>query len=80
MTNGDIIKLALINVRKEIKNNNWPVRILLSIYDEIQTECKEEHVEEWKKMLEKIMIDAAKVVLKKVPIKADCSINDHWIK
>lgn len=76
-TNGDIIKLALINVRDEIRKNDWPVRILLSIYDEIQTECREDMTEEWRKVLERIMIDAAKVVLKKVPVKVACSINDH---
>jgi DNA polymerase I - 3''-5'' exonuclease and polymerase domains len=31
--NGNIIKLALINTQKEINLNNWPVTILLSVYD-----------------------------------------------
>lgn len=79
-TNGDIIKLALVNVRKEIIKNNWPVNILLSIYDEIQTECREDKAEEWKIVLENIMIDAAKTVLKTVPIKVDCKIADYWTK
>lgn len=79
-TNADIIKLALINTQKEIDKNNWPVRILLSIYDEIQTECREDKAEEWKNKLQEIMISTAKTVLKIVPVKADCDISDYWKK
>lgn len=50
------------------------------IYDEIQTECKEDFAEEWRSILENIMINSAKLVLKKVPVKVDCSISDYWTK
>jgi len=78
--NANIIKLALINVQKEIDLNNWPVSILLSIYDEIQTECREDKAEEWCKKLEEIMIKTAEVFIKSIPMKADCSIHDYWEK
>lgn len=78
--NGNIIKKALIEVQEEIDNNNWPITILLSVYDEIQTECREDVAEEWCKKLEEIMINAAKIVIKTVPIKADCGIHDYWKK
>ncbi len=45
-TNGDVIKLALVMVQDEIDKHKWPVRILLSIYDEIQTECRADKAEE----------------------------------
>lgn len=79
-TNANVIKLALVNVYKEIKENNWPVRILLSIYDEIQTECKEDKADEWCKKLEEIMINSAKEFIKTIPIVADCSVTDYWKK
>jgi DNA polymerase I-like protein with 3'-5' exonuclease and polymerase domains len=60
--------------------NNWPVNILLSVYDEIQTECREDMAEEWFKKLEQIMIESAQVIIKTVPIKADCGIHDYWQK
>ena len=78
--NGNIIKLALINTQKEITLNNWPVNILLSVYDEIQTECREDLADQWKVKLEEIMIDSAKTVIKSIPIKADCSVSDYWKK
>ncbi len=79
-TNADIIKEALINTQKYIEENNLDVNILLSIYDEIQTECREDIAEEWKEKLEEIMVDSAKTVIKNVPIEAGCSINEYWNK
>lgn len=78
--NGNIIKLALINVYKEIINNNWPVTILLSVYDEIQTECEESVTEQWKIKLEEIMIQSAQVFIKTIPVEIDCGIHDFWQK
>lgn len=79
-SNGDIIKLALINVQKEINKNNYPVKIILAVYDEIQTECHEDFAEEWKDILDNIMIQSAKTVIKSIPVEVDCSISKYWTK
>lgn len=78
--NGNVIKLALCNVQDYIDKNNLPIRILLSIYDEIQTECREDFAEEWKIKLQEIMVSAAKECLKSVPVEVDVKINDYWTK
>jgi len=78
--NGNVIKLALIYVQRYIDANNIPVKILLSIYDEIQTECRKDFTEQWKGILEELMIKAAKVYVKSVPVEVDCKINDYWTK
>lgn len=78
--NGNVIKLALIKVQEEIDKNNWPVKILLSVYDEIQTECKEDKAKEWCTKLEQIMIDSAKEFIKSIPVIVDCKIADCWSK
>jgi len=80
MSNGDVIKVALVKTQEVIEQENWPVKILLSVYDEIQTECLEERCEEWKHRLDEIMIDAAKVVVKNTPIVVDCAVSDYWQK
>lgn len=79
-TNANVIKLALIKVQEEIDRNNWPVTILLSVYDEIVTECREDMADEWCTKLEQIMIESAQVVIKTVPVKADCKVSDYWTK
>ena len=78
--NGDVIKLSLNRARHVIDDKKYPVHLRLSIYDEILTECAEDFAEEWKPILENIMIDSAKVVLKRVPVKVDVKISDCWTK
>ena len=79
-SNGDVIKLALIKVQEAINKNNYPVTILLSVYDEIQTECEASFADEWKGILDSIMIEAAKEVIKETPVVVDCKISDYWEK
>jgi DNA polymerase I-like protein with 3'-5' exonuclease and polymerase domains len=79
-TNGDIIKQALIDVQEEIFKNNWDVKIILAVYDEIQTECVDSQSLDWKVKLDELMVNAAKKVIKNTPIVVDCSINDYWRK
>jgi DNA polymerase-1 len=78
--NADAIKLALIKIQEYIDSNNYPAYILLSVYDEIQTEVIAEKAEEWKEVLNKLMIEAAEAIVKNVPFEVDCKISDHWEK
>lgn len=78
--NADMTKLALVLVYREIKKNNYPVKIVHVVHDEIQTECPKEFAETWRPILQKLMIQAAEVILKKVPMEVDCKISDHWSK
>ena len=79
-SNGDIIKQALIDVQQEIYTNNWDVKIILAVYDEIQTEVKADQAEAWKVKLDELMVTAAKKVLVEVPVVVDCGIHDYWQK
>ncbi len=79
-TNGDIIKQALIDVQEEIYTNNWDCKIILAVYDEIQTECHKSQAENWKVKLDELMVKAAKKVLLEVPVVVDCAIHDYWQK
>lgn len=78
--NADIIKLALIYIQQEIETNNWDVNLLLSVYDEIQTEAHESIAEQWKIKQEELMVKAAKTVIKSVPVKVDVKVSDYWQK
>lgn len=77
-TNADIIKLALVNAQRAINENQYPVNILLSVYDEIQTECREDFAEQWKEILQFIMEDSAKTIITEIPVVAECNIADYW--
>lgn len=79
-TNGNVVKLALCNLQDIIDKNNYPVNILLTIHDEILTECKEDFTEEWKVILEQIMIKTAEIIIFSVPIKVKGVISNFWTK
>jgi DNA polymerase-1 len=78
--NADMTKLALIYIYRYIREHNVPVRLIHTVHDEIQTEVREDYAVEWSKIMSKLMIDAASVILKKVPMIVDCKINDYWSK
>ena len=79
-TNGDIIKSALIKVQSFIDINKLPVNILLSVYDEIQTECPEDIADWWKLELDRIMVESAQEVIKSIPVVVDCKVSNYWDK
>jgi len=79
-SNGDIIKQALVSIKETIDDNNYPVFIINSIYDEILTECEDSFAEEWKLIMDDLMIKAAQVVLKETPVVVDCQISEYWKK
>jgi len=79
-SNADIVKLAMINIQKIIDENNYPVEIIMQVYDELVCLVKEEFAEEWKPILEQEMITAAQIVIKSIPVEVDCKISTCWKK
>lgn len=79
-SNADLTKTALVLIRNHINANNLPIKIVNVIHDEIITECAEEYAEEWRPVMEELMIKAAKFVIRSIPVKVDCKISDKWEK
>jgi DNA polymerase-1 len=81
-TNGDIIKAALINAQHEIDNTPQfnKVQIILAVYDEIITISPEDIAEEWRPKLQEIMVKAAQIVIKSIPVIAEVKISKYWTK
>lgn len=78
--NGDIIKRALVDTNSYIQSSNIDAFLLLSVYDEIQSEANRNIAEDWRDTLQSIMIKAAEVVLKEVPVVVDVKITECWEK
>lgn len=77
-TNADIIKQTLINLQDIIDENNYPVRLLLTVHDEVISECKEEFVDTWRPILVDTMIKTAELIITSIPIKVDPVVSDYW--
>lgn len=78
--NADMTKLALVLLYRTIKENNYPVKLIHQVHDEIQTEVKEDFAEDWAKIMETTMNEAAGAILKEVPMVVDCKVADYWSK
>ena len=79
-TNADVIKLALVMADDYIQQHGLDARIILSVYDEIQTEVIQREADMWKGELQRIMVEAASYTIKDVPIIVDVKIADCWSK
>lgn len=74
-TAADIMKIAMINVDRELEKRNLKSKIVLQIHDELLLEVLEEEKEEVKKILKESMENACKL---KVPLKVDMCEAKNW--
>jgi len=74
-TAADIMKIAMIELYKQMKNRKLESKLLLQIHDELLLEVKEEEKEEVKQILVNAMENAMKL---KVPLKVDLSEANNW--
>lgn len=77
-SSADIAKLALIYVRKELKDLD--ARLINSIHDEFVIECGEEIAEEVSGRTKTAMTRAGEVLLKKVPVEVEVGVSHEWRK
>ena len=74
-TAADIMKVAMINVYKELKKRKLNSKIILQIHDELLIETDKTELEEVTELLVRNMEDVIKL---KVPLKADVSVAENW--
>lgn len=74
-TAADIIKIAMINVDKELKARKLKSRLILQVHDELLIEVKKEELEEVKSLLNDNMMKAASL---SVPLIVDMHDGTSW--
>ena len=79
-SSADMTKLALFYIYKVIKENNYPVKIVMTVHDQIDTICPEEFSQEWKEIMTEKMNLAAKVIIPSGLLKAETTITKKWSK
>jgi DNA polymerase-1 len=73
---ADVIKVAMINIFKEIgKLGNKEIKMLLQVHDELVFEVEEDKVENWAKKLIPMMENAIKL---SVPVRVEAKVGDNW--
>ena len=74
-TAADIMKIAMINVLRELKSKNMKSKIVLQVHDEMMIEAPLEEVENVKDLLKKCMENACKL---RVPLIAEVAEATDW--
>ena len=74
-TAADIMKLAMIEVQKQIEDRKLKTKLVLQIHDELLLEVPKEEEEEVKKMLKTSM---EQVTTLSVPLVAEVSVASDW--
>ena len=74
-TAADIMKIAMINVLRELKAKNMKSKIVLQVHDEMMIEAPLEEVENVKDLLKKCMENACKL---RVPLIAEVAEATDW--
>ena len=74
---ADIIKLSMINISDELKNNSLKSKLILQVHDELVFDVPLEEVDLIKKIIIENMENAYKL---KVPLIVDLGIGNNWLE
>ncbi len=74
-TAADIIKLAMVQLDKRMKEEGVRSRLLLQVHDELVLEVPEDELEVMKKTVAEVMENAIEL---DVPLKVDVDDGANW--
>jgi len=74
-SSADVIKIAMINLHREMERRHLKSKMLLQIHDELLFEVPEAEVEEMKSLVAELMPHAFELC---VPVKIDIKLGKNW--
>ncbi len=74
-SSADIIKIAMINVSKRLKDEGFKAKLVLQVHDELIIDCPDEEVEAVKNILKEGMENAVSLA---VPLTVEAGIGKTW--
>jgi DNA polymerase-1 len=78
---ADLIKLAMLEVRRALREEKFQARMLLQVHDELVFECPPEEVDRLAVTVRRAMIDPVVARLKlRVPLVVDVSRGPNWLE
>ncbi len=76
-SSADIIKLAMVNLDKKLKESGTGAKLLLQVHDELLVECPRESAEQ---VLELMKTEMERAVTLSVPLKVEANIGENWLE
>ena len=74
-TSADIIKVAMINLCREMDKQQLKSKLLLQVHDELVFEVPDEELETMRQLVPEVMATALKL---SVPLKVDIKTGNNW--
>jgi len=74
---ADVIKIAMINIHKRMKNEPWESKMLLQVHDELVFDVPKTEVDALTEMVKHEMENAFSL---EVPLVVDVGIGDNWLE
>ena len=76
-SSADIIKLAMVQLQKELENRNLPARLLLQVHDELVLETEPEALE----LVQELVIQTMKNAIHlSVPLEVETGSGPNWME
>ena len=74
---ADIIKIAMINIQKEFKSNNFKSKLLLQVHDELVFDAHKDELEKIKTIIKEKMEHAVELI---VPLTVEMDSAENWLE
>ena len=76
-SSADIIKLAMINVYKRLRDEGYKAKLIMQVHDELIIDCPKDEAEKVAKLLKEEMEGA---VCLAIPLFVDVGIGENWLE
>jgi DNA polymerase I len=74
---ADIIKVAMINIQRELERQHFQSKMLLQVHDELLFDAKKEELEKLKSVVKQQMESAVKL---SVPLTVEVGVGENWLE
>ncbi|WP_281310617.1 DNA polymerase I [Flavobacterium flavigenum] len=74
---ADVIKIAMINIHKKLKEENWKSKMLLQVHDELVFDVYNDELEKIQPMIKHEMENAFKMA---VPLEVELGLGKDWLE
>ena len=74
---ADIIKIAMINIHKKLKNNNYKTKMLLQVHDELVFDVFKPELEKIKSLVKSEMENAYEM---SIPLEVEIDTGKNWLE
>ena len=77
---ADMTKRALVLIRNHIKEFCIPVKLVMTVHDQIDTICDNEYIDQWTRDMKELMEIAAEEIVTNGLLKAEVTVSNCWEK